>query len=51
MKCSVENETTPLLRKHDGKDGHWAGISNFQWFAAFYGDTGHVDDTVNGNTS
>ena len=42
-----ENETIPLLRKHDGKDGHWAGMSNLQWFAAFYGYTGHVGDTGN----
>ena len=47
----LENETNPLLRKHDGKDGHWAGRSNLQLFAVVDGDTGHVDDTVNGNTS
>ena len=40
-----------LLRKHDGKDGHWAGMSNLQLFALVDGDTGHVDDTVNGNIS
>ena len=51
MICSVENETNPLLREHDGKDGHWAGMSNLQLFAVVDGDTGHVDDTVNGNTS
>ena len=46
-----ENKTNPLLRKHDGKDGHWAGMSNLQWFAAFYGYTGHFDDTVNGRVA
>ena len=35
-----------LLRKHDGKDMQWAGMSSLQLFAVFDDDDAHVDDTA-----